>query len=62
MKKGVLLVNLGSPESPDPKDVKTLIETLEKESLDDATKYTTTIIDECDMPFFIHFIAANTAG
>jgi ferrochelatase len=25
MKKGVLLVNLGSPDSPDPKDVKTYL-------------------------------------
>ena len=45
MKKGVLLVNLGSPDSPEPKDVKKyLVEFLMDERVIDVPKWARTIL------------------
>jgi len=45
MKKGVLLVNLGSPDSPEPKDVKKYLgEFLMDERVIDVPKWARTIL------------------
>ena len=45
MKKGVLLVNLGSPDSPEPKDVKKYLgEFLMDERVIDVPKWVRTIL------------------